>query len=100
MQSYTFVPGTVAATTATAPPADCPRFVKLASVVQQVGASGGTASTTSPSTLTIKTSATGLGAGDIYWDADSQEFQVGTALTDGAVLTFHGWEYGELGQVS
>ena len=100
MKSYTFVPGVVAATTATALPADAPRYVEVASVAQAVGASGGTASTTSPSQLTVKTTATGLAAGDFYLDPLTQEYQVGTALTDGAVLTIHGWEYGELGQVS
>lgn len=102
MKSYTFVPGAVSANTATALPADAPRYLKVASAVLQVEASGGTASTTSPSQMTVVTSVPtgGLAAGDFYLDPTSQEYQVGTALTAGAVVTLHGWEYGELAQVS
>ena len=100
MISYTFVPGAVASGTATALPADAPRYLKVASVVSQVEAAGGTASTTSPSQLTVVTTATGIASGDFYLDPTTQEYQVGTALTAGAVLTLHGWEYGELAQVS
>jgi len=102
MRSYSFVPGAVAANTATALPAAAPRYLKVASVVLQVEAAGGTASTTSPSQLTVVTSVPtgGLAAGDFYWDPVTQQYQVGTALTDGAVLTLHGWEYGEFSMVS
>jgi len=102
MQSYTFVPGAVAANTPTALPVDAPRFRYVVSAVDQTEAAGGTASTTSPVQLTVVQSvpAGGLSAGEIYINPMTQQWQVGTATTAGTVLTLHGFVWGGMSQVA
>lgn len=100
MASFTFVPGAVTASTATALPSDAPRFYAVTSVTVATGASGGTASVTSPTQATIKTSSTSLGSGDFYLDAATQKWEYGSATTTGTAFTIHGFVYGEIGRVA
>jgi len=107
MTSYTFVPGAVAANTATALPADAPRFQRITSVAVQTEASGGTASTTSPAQATVVTTVPsgGLTAGQFYYTdpsygTGSGTWQYGSATTTGTVFTLHGYVYGEQSRVA
>jgi hypothetical protein len=94
MAAYTFVPGAVAADTATTLPADAPKFASLTSVAVQTEAAGGTASTTSPVQATIITSGTPA-AGQMLYNPATRQWTYGTATTAGTVFTFVGKEYGE-----
>lgn len=92
MAEYTFVPGAVAASTATAVPADFPQFLDyIEGVVVQTGAAGGTASTTSPAKATVVYTVPGggLGATDFYYDPVARKWQYGTATTTGTTLILH-----------
>lgn len=95
MAQYTFVPGAVAASTLTALPADCPNFDHLTSVVVQTGASGGTASTTSPTQAVIDQNAYSGTAGHFFLNPQTRQWEYGTATTTGTVFTLHGPEKGE-----
>jgi len=100
--AITFVPGAVAANTPTALPAYFPRFARVVAVTDQTEASGGTASTTPPVELTVVSSVPsgGLAAGQFYLNPQTQQFQVGTALTTGSVLTIKGYAFGRVPQVA
>ena len=102
MASWTILPGSVANNTATALPNYAPPFVALKQVLVQTEASGGTASTTSPTLADIVTSipSGGLTGHQFYLDPSTQEWQYGSDTDDGTVLTLDGWEYGELSQIS
>ncbi len=101
---YSFVPGTLATDTAFGIPADAPDLYLLTSAYYTVGASGGTASTTSPTSLTV---ATGDGApsaspasGHIYYDRQNRQVYLGTAATDGWVITMRGGLRGAMSVLS
>ena len=99
MKAYTFAPGAVSASTATALPSDAPQYQIVTSVLVQTEASGGTASTTSPTEATVVYSIPGggLGSNDFYLDPDKQEWQYGSATTSGTVFDMHGLTIGEVG---
>lgn len=100
--SYSFAPGAIAAATATALPADAPKFWRVTSVLVRTGASGGTASTTSPAQATVEQTlpAGGVTGSEFYLDAADQQWQYGTATTDGTTFTIIGFPYGSLGMTA
>lgn len=102
MAHYAFVPGAVAANTATAMPGDAPEFYSVTSVVVLTEAAGGTASTASPAQATVVETvpAGGLAAGDFYFDAATNAWQYGSATTDGTVFLVNGFEFGQMGRTS
>ncbi|NMP22204.1 hypothetical protein [Sulfobacillus harzensis] len=102
MAHYAFVPGAVAANTATAMPGDAPAFYSVTSVVVLTEATGGTASTTSPVQATVVDAipAGGLGATDFYLDTATNAWQYGSATTDGTVFLMNGFEVGQMGRTS
>lgn len=101
MASWTILPGTVSDNTATALPNYAPPFVALKQVLVETEASGGTASTTSPTLADIVTSVPsgGLTGTQFYLDPSTQEWQYGSATDSGTVIVLEGWEYGQLSQV-
>lgn len=102
MREYTFVPGVVAAKTATALPSDAPVFAVVTSAVVQTGAAGGVASTTSPLQATVvpaSTTVSGLTAAQFLVNA-SNEWALGAATTAGTAITIIGYAAGELPQVA
>lgn len=100
MAQYALVPGAVAASTATALPADAPQFYRVTSVVVMTEATGGTASTTSPSQATVVQTVPqgGLGATDFYLDNSNNNWEFGSATTGGTVFIITGDAYGEIGR--
>jgi len=107
MRSYTFVPGAIAANTPTAMPADAPRFQRITSVTVLTEASGGTASTTSPTEATVVSAVPsgGLAANQFYftnpsYGAGTGTWQYGSATTTGTVFILHGYAFGEQPRVA
>ena len=100
MASYTFVPGAVAASTATAMEAAAPVFALVRHCVIQTEAAGGTASTTSPievNVVNVTAFPSTPTAGDMYFNTVTQEWlYAGEATTAGTVITFSGFVHGEL----
>ena len=99
MKAYTFAPGKISSSTATALPSDAPQYQIITSVLVQTEADGGTASTTSPAQASVVYSipSGGLGSNDFYLDPDKQEWQYGSSTDDGTVFDVHGLTIGEAG---
>ena len=88
---YSFLPGVLAVNTSAGFPADMPAFGEITSVVVTTGASGGTASTTSPANLTPTTTGKGaVPAGDLFYDPVDRSYQLGAAATTGTEITVKG----------
>ena len=100
--TYTFVPGAVAANTPTAMPADAPLYQRVTSVAVLTEAAGGTASTTSPvqAQVVYSVPSGGLTGTEFYYNAATNQWQYGSATTDGTVLIVQGFTQGALGRTA
>lgn len=99
---FSFLPGAVNASTATAVPDNWPDFDYIDGVIVETEASGGTASVTSPTNATVVYAipAGGLAATDFYYDSNTRQWQYGTATTTGTVFRVQGPKVGQRTKVA